>query len=162
MATSPLIQFRAVETMAQQLQGRTEVHEPGAVSETARRDLNRYYLLLATTLAGINLSYEETMLIVDALNGYRMTPELPQLLAHQVKDAIQMDGLDQKLGVDQSTLMWKLETLLPAECLAITDAVERWWVSTMQTPDLTHRDRCIRVGLIRPPRKELTPQPMDE
>lgn len=162
---SPQIQFRAIGSMGQEIEARTEMHgEPtdsqksSFFSETARRDLERYYKALPQTLYSINLSYGEAMVIVDALNGYLMTPELPQLMVHNVRDAIQMDGIDEKWGVDGKALIERLAQLSPIECLAVTDAVERWWNAPtyhISEETETHEQRCIRVGLIRSPRKSV-------
>jgi hypothetical protein len=61
----------------------------------------------------------------------------------------------------------RLQQLSPIECLAVTDAVERWWTSPIYhipREEETYEQRCIRVGLIRPPRRStLTPEtPADE
>lgn len=164
---SPLIQFRAITPMDKDLEARTEqldrvsdAQKDRLLSETARRDLERYYKALDYTLYTINLSYKEAMVIIDALNGYLMTPELPHLLVHNVRDAIEMDGLDEKWGVDGKAFIVRLKQLSPMDCLALNDAVERWWNTTTyhtSEEDETHEQRCIRVGLIRQPRKELTP-----
>lgn len=129
-------------------------------SYIGERDLERYYKAVDATLYAINLSYGDAMLIIDALNGYLMTPELPQLLVHNVRDAIQMDHLDAKWDVDGADLIRKLDQLTPIDCLAINDGVERWWNTSAYYTDEeseTHEQRCVRVGLIRPPRRPLSP-----
>lgn len=171
---SPLIQFRAIDDMAKDIESRTQLYggdeaerqKDRILSETVRRDLERFYKAIPSTLHAINLSLPEAMLIIDSLNGYLMTPELPQLMVHNVRDSIEMDGLDKKWNVDAQALMQKLGQLTPIECLAITDAVERWWINPtyhIDQEEETYEQRCIRVGLIRAPRRStLAPESTGE
>lgn len=64
----------------------------------------------------------EKYLIIDLHNSYAMTPQiLGQGVAHQVKDGIDLDGLDKKWKVDKKKILEKLASLHPFElaCLEI-------------------------------------------
>lgn len=163
---SPKIQWRATDPVVAQalkertplLQGVSPQKQDALLSDTGERDLTRYYKALLPTLYAINLQYGEAMLIVDALNGYRMTTELPQLMVDNVEDAMRMDGLDEKWKVDRDALIEKMRQWTPLDCLAVIDAVERWWNTTtyyQSEEQISFEQRCIQVGLLRVPRVSL-------
>lgn len=98
-------------------------------NETAQRDLERYYGILARELkrANLRLVANEALLLCDALNGSWMDANSAPLLWAEVADAIAHDGLDRKWDVDGAGLVDKLRALNPAAALAVIDAVERAW-----------------------------------
>lgn len=119
-----------------------------SLGQTAARDLERYYALLATTLARIDLSTGEASLIVDALNGTLTEPHTASLLWAQIADALD-DGLAEKWEVDGTALVARLRQFTPFEALAVADAAERFWNSTQTQPEMFHGDRLRLVGLVR-------------
>lgn len=158
---SPRIQFRATKS-GKELEERTSLpqdikptEKDALISDTAERDLERYYAVLKLTLARIpTFTESEAMLLVDSLNGYLLTPEMPHLLWANVADAIHMDGLDKKWDVDGAALINRLREMTPFEQLAISDAVERAWQSeTYQVSNMEEKVRA--VGLVKEPRKGL-------
>lgn len=150
---SPLIQFRAIDQMAQQLETRTQMYGGEVVdkqkdrllSETARRDLDRYYEMLARSLP--KFSEEEAMLLADVLNGTMHMPYSVSLLWAEISDALR-EGYAEKWSVDGPVLVEKLRKLTPFECMAVADAIERAWNSpTYQVSDMG--DRLRNVGLVK-------------
>ncbi len=118
----------------------------GTISEglVARRDLERYYALLDHELARVELSEAEASLICDALNGTLMDPHSYRLLWAEVADAVRLDGLDAKWGVDGDALVERLRALSPGAMMAVVDAVERFWLSPNPLGE-----NLRRVGLVR-------------
>lgn len=130
----------------------TQILERGEqAGVTARRDVERYYVLLATALRQVKLTSAEAKLICDALNGtlnnFQINPQ--QSLAFSIADAIEYDHLDQKWGVDTAALKQKLESLNILQAAAVLDAVERFWFEPggYHLPDIDQKLRI--VGLVR-------------
>jgi hypothetical protein len=129
----------------------------GERNEVARRDLARYYATLQRELSTLHLSEREASLIVDALNGCAVDETTAPLLWANVDDAIMRDGLDEKWGLTvrrpdglpdaekAGLLVMRLRELRPGQCMALLDAVERFW----RDPNPLH-DALVRVGLIQP------------
>ena len=118
-----------------------------SVSTVAKRDVERYYFLLKQALPAF--SYGEAALMVDAMNGTIFEPHTVRLLWAEVADAIQLDHLDTKWQQEDSTLdgaalIEKLRGLSLVECMAVADAIERFWSNPNPM-----RDRLREVGLIR-------------
>lgn len=118
----------------------------GSASEVARRDLGRYYDLLALALASVDLTEGEASLIVDALNGTIIDVSTAQLLAAEVEDGLG-DGLAEKWGVDGGALVAKVRAWTLAQRMAVCDAAERFWGDEHHV-DSTG-DRLAAVGLVR-------------
>ena len=116
------VQFRSA-TLEPLLQQRAAPGQsPGSI---AARDLERYYALLAVSLPA--LSELETMALRDALNGTVLDVSTARLLWAGVDDAIRLDGLAEKWGIDGVALVARLRGLTLAQSLALVDAVERYW-----------------------------------
>ena len=153
-ARYPRIQFRAGDLL-----GPLALREDGnrlSRDRVAARDLARYYAVLASELARLDLTRNETMLIIDSLNGtVHDTPESARLLWAGVADAITLDGLAEKWSVDGPALVAKLRSLSLAGALAVIDAAERWWILASAADDAggaapaEEQERLRVVGLIR-------------
>ena len=79
-----------------------------------------------------DLSAEEWMLIFDALNGVWAGDTIAlaiQSLPLGISDALTLDGLADKWGVDGPALLSKLETMSWCERLAVIDTAERFWAA---------------------------------
>lgn len=96
-------------------------------SATISRDLERYYTLLQRALKQVSFTVEEACLLADALNGILIDANTVQLLWANVSDAVSLDRLDQKWGVDGQALVEKLRGLNDIQAMAVADAVERFW-----------------------------------
>jgi len=104
-----------------------ELAERGQRAPTINRDLERLYTLYQRALRRVSLTVDEACLIVDALNGSLYDARTAGLLPAGVRDAIRLDGLDQKWSVDGESLVQKLSELDELSCMAIIDAAERAW-----------------------------------
>ncbi len=141
----PQIQFRAVGPLTDELESRSEVGKPA--SEVARRDLGRYYVLLARSLPQFTL--EEAMLLVNALNGHLTMPETAHLLWAEVEGfVVSQLGDEDSYPNKWDSLILRLKKLTPFEQLAVADAVERAWnASAYHLSDMS--ERLLAVGLVR-------------
>lgn len=101
--------------------------ERGQRAPTINRDLTRLYFLYDRALRRLDLTVDEACLIVDAMNGTIHDERTSLMFSFGVEDAIQLDGLDEKWGVDGNALMDKLSTLDEIGCMAVVDAAERYW-----------------------------------
>lgn len=105
-------------------------------SERLSQDLTRYWDLLGAGLAQARkkLTKPEASLILDVQNGTYVDDGpafarwvIGDSLAFQISDAISLDGLDQKWGVDGPALLEKVRGLGHAETLALLDWAARYW-----------------------------------
>lgn len=110
-------------------------------SAVISRDLERYYTLLQRVIKRVRLSVEEACLIVDALNGILIDANTVQLLWANVADAISLDRLDQKWGIDGQFLIEKLRGLNELQAMALVDAAERFW----EKPEGDIRERVAQI-----------------
>lgn len=162
---SPLVQFRAKQSIIQQLrkrmsspdeiEGNPEVDgmayafHPQNISQVASRDLERYYNALVQNLP--RFSYNEAMLIVDALNGYLFQSEIPDAVSINILDAMEMDHLHEKWNVDRDAFTKRLRQLSSFEQLAIGDAIEQIWNPSQGYHISDMQERVIAAGLAEPP-----------
>jgi hypothetical protein len=110
--------FRASEEMLGFLRARQEEGE--GLGAVARRQLEFYQALLARGLQEIRalqLSHEEALRILEALNGILITPETTPLLWAEVA---------QRLG-DEDPTVKKVRSLSPAGIWALADVAARFW-----------------------------------
>ena len=115
------------------------------VGGVGRRDLERYYALLAQSLRRVDLTEAEALAICDALNGTIADSLTVHLLWAVIDDAVRLHGLADRWAIDGSALVAKVRGWSLAETLAVIDAVERWLL--LDGKDRVERLR--RVGLIR-------------
>lgn len=104
---------------------------PGAQDGVSRADilhsvLAGFRILMARHLP--DLSKEEWALICDSLDHRYPGPEtLFYPVVFEVKDAIELNKLDEKWGVHASKLIETLTSLPPEANLAVYDLVSRFW-----------------------------------
>ena len=143
---SPIIKFRAKETLKEELEARAMPDEALSPSLVAQRDLERYYALLPRVLP--TFSEAEAYLIVDALNGSLCPSELIHVHWMTIEDAILLDHLDQKWNLDGKQFLARLHQFSPFELIAIRDAAERFW-HIVSRKDHPPSDEVLRqVGLV--------------
>jgi hypothetical protein len=142
MARAQHVQFRAGDQLEVQLVARGAREDDGpSAGNVARRDLQRYYHCLAETFETIALTEAEASLVVDACNGILFESWSVSLLSAIVDNAIRLEGLADKWGVDgPALLVERLRGLSYCQSLTLVDAVERYW----QAPD---GEALRRVGL---------------
>ena len=116
------------------------------LSETARRDLERYYTLLRMSLPTFTVA--EASLLCDAMNGTITEPHTASLLWANVADALD-DGLAEKWDVDGEALVRRLRALSPFEQLAVADACERFWRRVGSGSGATPAEMLLNIGLAR-------------
>lgn len=109
----------------------------------AARDLQRYYTMLKHALKTVNLERNEALLLCDVSNGTIWDVSTVKLLYAQVEDSLE-DGYAEKWDVDAPALIAKLRKLNGFQCLAVVDAIERWWNLEIQD----HDERLKIVGLV--------------
>ncbi len=144
-----LIQFRAPGQLWAEIEARVGATGASA-SETARRDLARYYELLRREREGLELSEAEASLICEALSGLSRLDEIgPQLAWAEVADAIRLRRLDERWGVDGPRLIRRLQELSPGQRVALADAVERFWAASASGETRPTAERLRAVGLVR-------------
>lgn len=122
--------------------------ERGQRSVVVNRDLERLYTLYQRALRRASLTVDEACLIVDALNGSLYDARTAGLLPAGVRDAIQLDGLAEKWGVDGDALVQKLSALDEFSCMAIIDAAERVWADESERDfrEVVTEKFGIRIG----------------
>ncbi|MEQ7008401.1 hypothetical protein ABN028_19705 [Actinopolymorpha sp. B17G11] len=141
------IQFRTGDPLAAKLAERTPADaKPDLI---ARRDLERFYGLLAAELRTLKLTDAEAYVIVDALNGTYLDDLTTALYVHsEIAEAVRIDDLDKKHGVpDRDTFLKRIAAWTPAQRFAVADAVQRWWIGGEWGG--TDLDNFRRVGLVR-------------
>jgi len=121
------LQFRLDGRTAEKLQG--WAGPQGELSLGARELLERHLALIERELQEVSLSEAEASLLVDALNGILIEPHTAALLWANVAEAIRLEGLDRKWGVDGDALVAKLRGMCPGKLFAIGHAVETFWRS---------------------------------
>lgn len=139
------VQFRDAAIAARLRQRARPGDSPGSV---AAADLARYHALLDRALAALALAPDEAAAVVDALNGtWADGPlALDTLLWVTLDDAVRLDGLAAKWGIDGPALVARLRALDPIAATAVVDAAERFWAGDL---DADRRDSLRRVGLVR-------------
>ncbi len=93
------------------------------------RMLDRYLHLLSDRRNHLRPSFsnEELGLMVDACNGAIWYAHSIQHLPLEIADAIELDRLDEKWGVDGAGLVAKLKALDLLSLCALVDGIERFW-----------------------------------
>jgi hypothetical protein len=132
------ISFRSSD-LSSQIDSRGDRHQ------IARRDLDRYYVLLCSALGQVNLSHSEALLLCDAfsntINDFRVNPA--QCLHLRVADAISLEQIDKKWGIDGKELLSKLKGFTTLEAAAVLDAIERFWHRSYITDNPSKRLRIV-------------------
>jgi hypothetical protein len=82
-------------------------------------------------------SVDELRLLIDVFNGTALTPSMAgQHIATQVADAIALDGLDQKWGIDGPRMMSRLKRLAPIMLASLEIWANGYWYTKPEPPDL--------------------------
>lgn len=110
----------------------SQVAQRGEFAPTARRDLERYYTLLAYARKSLfeTFTAAELSLMCDSCNGTLFEAWSMRLLSANIEDSILLDGIDKKWQVDAKALLEKLALINDAQTFALVDAMERFWEAT--------------------------------
>lgn len=107
---------------------------------------------LRASLDELGLDVDGASLIVDALNGHGALADAtghlpgPAMLYAEVADAIKLQGLDRKHGVDGRAFLQRARKWTPLQALAVADAAERFWAA----PEAEDTESVLRaVGLVQ-------------
>ena len=125
---SPTYTLRLPEALHRDLERRAPYLGGGA--GVVRTDLGRYRALVRAAQARLAregvFTAPEGAAILDALNG-TLLADRPETLSASVEDAVRLDGLAEKWGVDAGGLSEKLRGLTPLELHAVADRAETFW-----------------------------------
>lgn len=149
------IQFRTGQ-LASQIQVRAAEESSLSADLVARRDLHRYYTMLANDLRTITLTKPEALLCCEALGAPMEDPDdtakSPASVLASIIDAMSLDKLDEKFGVDRETFLTKVMGWTAGQRYAVADAAERWWLLPDDEQD--HEVTLTKVGLLRSSRSQ--------
>ncbi len=103
-------------------------------SLVAKRDLERYYLLLNHAESELSFTSAEYSAIYDCCNGTMFEPaHLQPGVVFNVQDALLRQGFATKHGIDGDALVVKLRSLTPVQSWALVDKIERFWRQDSRT-----------------------------
>lgn len=142
---SPRVSFIAYPPSVREL---VEGVANGAALGGAAQDLLQHMAwLLQRSLRRTNFTEAEALLLCDALNGIAWQPAVRPPLDLDISEAIALEGLAMKWGIDGKSLVEKLRALDDTAATAVMLAVKRWW----SLPE-TQRNRkgLVLVGLVKP------------
>ena len=115
-------------------------------SRVVSRDLGRLYYLYNTALKEIDFTIEELCLVFDALNGALLDDaKNARLFWASVEDAIKLEKLDIKWGVDGKALVEKLVKLTDLQKFAVIDLAERFWTLATNNPMLEIKEAVQKL-----------------
>lgn len=106
--------------LEQALTARAETEESTGL--VAKRDLERYYALIGLSLPVF--SEQEALLLVNTLNASRINAETIHRLYVDVDEYLEEHPLE---GFNRGAFVARLRNCSRLECMAIADAVERFW-----------------------------------
>lgn len=142
----PQVKFRTGKDLEAELASRSEEMTDSAYSRVAKRDLERYYAMMARDAPVF--SEDEALVLVNALNGAKYQPELVHRLYIDVQEYLE-ENEEYRLSGNVLTLVLRLKEMKVLECMAVIDAVEKFWSGEYhKTPEETQQ--ALRtVGLIK-------------
>ena len=96
------------------------------VTNLARETLALHARLSDRAVRSLKFSENEVKLMLDAVNGWFVSPDSAMYLASEVEDALH-DGLTGKWNVDGSALVARLKALHPFDAAALAYALRAAW-----------------------------------
>lgn len=148
-------------TVADELEKRyADAHAPAGsrvnawyarAGEEIWNELARYYQVLSDSLAEVDLTELEAVLLIQATQGVMHAEFSYRDLADDIREALRWGQATAPAEVDVEALAAKLSGLSAGAAAAVLDAIDRF---SALSEDPTNRDRDIRdllaeVGLIR-------------
>ncbi len=107
-----------------------------------------YRISLAVAANKLRASLPEARAILDACNGLRLTPEiLGQHLRAEVMNAIELEGIDRKWGIDGRSLVKRLRELPVTLSIAVEVWTAEFWGSDRrheETFEIEHLALLVR------------------
>lgn len=143
------VQFQAGE-LESDLLARADIEDRAGAGRVAQRDLDRYYRHLHIALISITPSFtaEEVTVIVNALNGTFTEPHTAGLFWANVDDFLSDQQPGDPWYFDRGPFVQRLRGLSPFTALAISDAVERFFLRSRLDITETLDEAYRAVGLI--------------
>ena len=124
-------------------------------SLVAKRDLGRYYAILANSAAELKEAIrgeDEAHLVLDALNGLWLLDDFSLGMAWaEVAEHISLNDAADKWGLNEesaSSLVERLRRLSPGARAALLDATEAWWHDDSDSSPI---EKLRRAGLVGGP-----------
>jgi hypothetical protein len=138
------IQFRATGLLGAILLNRAARRDGKSLTQTAKRDLARYYALIRMGLARFDLTEAEAACLIEAipLDAEYGNPEFLAVIESRCRA-----GMADEWGVDTDALLAKLGVVSAIEEWAILDAARHWWQGAWDNT----RQGLVAVGLLREP-----------
>lgn len=134
------IAFRASELEGEILSRTGLTDATTSPSQTAKRDLGRYYQLIRFAMPTI--TEEEANLLIDALNGTWLDFRAARYLPMELEDVT--DALYTKWGAQKEAFLKVVNNWHHAQRLAIVDAVGRYWAGHTGQP--SHEAALLAAG----------------
>jgi hypothetical protein len=105
----------------------------------------------------ISLTENESALIVDALNGTIIQPEIlaESILYAEIEDAVSLDKLDAKWHVDGAALVAKLKNASHEDATRIVQLAQDFWGEQYHIADVYARVRTLGMANAAPEGDEL-------
>jgi hypothetical protein len=126
MALNPNARYVQV-TLNKELRSFLEKHDLGSASTTIKFMLKVFQKAMEKELQRLNLSVNELKCVLDALNGFIGDPDTIEYLWAEIQEAIELDGLDKKWGIDGEKLVKKLRNASPTALFALYDMAQRFY-----------------------------------
>jgi len=107
------------------------INEMGSL--TATYMLEAYYFVRQQTLREIRelFTLDELRLMLDAENAVSFSPALIGGFPGHIYDAMNLDGLDRKWGVDRGALMEKLNAMPFSTMIVLEEWLNYYWYGKM-------------------------------
>lgn len=140
----PQVKFRTGKDLEAELASRSDETTDSAYSRIAKRDLERYYAMMALDLP--TFSKPEARLLVSVLNGSRIHAETVHRIYLDVDEMLEEHPIE---GINRGAFVARLRNLSRGECMAIADAVERFWNGAYHKSETDTWKRLEAVGLIK-------------
>lgn len=142
---SPRVSFIAYPPPVRELI--ESVADGGPLGGATQDLLQHMAWLLQRALRRTGFTEAEAWLLCDALSGIAWQPAVRPPLDLDISEAIALEGLAIKWGIDGKSLVEKLRALDDTAATAVMLAVKRWWSLPEEQRD---RKGLALVGLVRP------------
>lgn len=128
---------------------RKRTYKDEGCGDVAVQCLEKYFYLMEEGRSTLNLTMQEALVILDALNGSIVFANegLVRSAWISIQSAIEYHQLDKAWNIDGSALVEKIKNLSLMETFALVDACERFWHGNNEGADV--RLRVYEVGLVK-------------
>lgn len=115
------------------------------------RELARYYLVLQDSLAEVDLSELEAVVLIEAIQGVVHSEASYRDLGYDVREALRCGQVAAPPELDVEALAAKLSELSSGAAAAVLDAIDRFRALDREPANRDRRVRelLVEVGLVR-------------